>query len=84
MAKDSITTSRKVKGQSVTSDVTSIDQALSQVRKTDGARSPRSKILAQNNPATQKGYTRLGPGGPPHTGKAYPPKSKDNRGEGSA
>lgn len=76
--------SKKYARQNVESDVSTPEQALRQAGQTTGARKPRSKMLAQNDPVTQKGYEKLGPGGPPHTGKAYAPKSKDNRGEGSA
>jgi hypothetical protein len=69
--------------QSVESDVSSVEGALAQTGQTTGVRKSRSKVLAQNDPVTQKGYTKLGSGGPAHTGKALPEKSKDNRGEGS-
>ena len=72
---------KKVSQQSVESDVSSVEGALAQVGQTTGARKPRSKILAQNDPVTSKGYTSLGRAGFPKDGKAH---SKDNRGEGSA
>ncbi len=75
---------KKSNQQGVESDVSTPEQALGQVGQTTGARKPRSRILAQNDPVTPKGYEKLGAGGPPHTGKALPEKSKDNRGEGSA
>ncbi len=56
------------------------EQALAEVSQTTGARKPRSKVLAQNDPVTPKGYTNLGKGGFPRDGK---PHAKDNRGEGS-
>jgi len=65
--------------QNVASDVSSIEGALAQVGQTTGARKSRSRILAQNDPATQKGYTKLGTGGFPRDGK---PHATDNRGEG--
>jgi len=56
-----------------------VEQALAEMNQTTGARKPRSKVLAQNDPVTQKGYTSLGkvklPDGKPH--------ATDNRGEGS-
>ena len=56
-----------------------VEQALAEVGQTTGARKPRSKVLAQNDPVTSKGYTSLGKAGFPKDGK---PHNKDNRGEG--
>ncbi len=72
---------KKYAGQNVESDVSSVEGALAQTGQTTGARKPRSKILAQNDPVTQKGYTKLGSGGFSRNGK---PHATDNRGEGSA
>lgn len=72
---------KKYSKQSVESDVSSVEGALGQVGQTTGARKPRSRILAQNDPVTQKGYTNLGKAGFPKDGK---PHATDNRGEGSA
>jgi len=69
------------KKQSVESDVSSVEGALAQTGQTTGARKSRSRILAQNDPVTPKGYTKLGSGGFPRDGK---PHATDNRGEGSA
>jgi hypothetical protein len=69
----------KVSRQSVESDVSTPEQALAQASQTTGARKPRSKILAQNDPVTPKGYTKLGGGGLSRDGK---PHATDNRGEG--
>ena len=65
--------------QNVEADVSTPEQALAQVGQTAGARKPRSKVLAQNDPVTPKGYTKLGTGGFPSDGK---PHATDNRGEG--
>lgn len=71
----------KIKGgYSMANQDRTVEQALAEVNKTTGARKPRSKILAQNDPATPKGYINLGKAGFPTDGK---PHSKDNRGEGS-
>lgn len=70
---------KKVSRQGVESDVSSVEGALAQVNQTTGARKPRSKILAQNDPVTPKGYTKLGTGGFPRDGK---PHATENRGEG--
>ncbi len=56
-----------------------VEQALAEMNQTTGARKSRSKILAQNDPVTPKGYTKLGSVKMP-TGK---PTATDNRGEGS-
>jgi len=56
------------------------DQALAEVNQTTGARKPRSKILAQNDPVAPKGYTGLGKVNLPKDGK---PHATDNRGDGS-
>lgn len=72
---------KKYVSQNVASDVSTPEQALKQASHTSGARKPRSAILAQNNPVTPKGYTKLGTGGFPRDGK---PHATDNRGEGSA
>lgn len=72
---------KKYSRQSVESDVSSVEGALAQTGQTSGARKPNSKILAQNDPVTQKGYTKLGTGGFPRDGK---PHATENRGEGSA
>ena len=72
---------KKYVNQNVASDVSTIEQALRQASQTSVARKSRSRILAQNDPATPKGYTKLGTGGFPHDGK---PHATDNRGEGSA
>ena len=72
---------KKYVNQNVESDVSTIEQALGQASQTSGARKSRSKMLAQNDPVTQKGYTKLGSGGFPRDGK---PHATDNRGEGSA
>ena len=71
---------KKYVKQNVASDVSTIEQALGQASQISGARKPRSATLAQNNPATPKGYTKLGTGGFPRDGK---PHAKDNRGEGA-
>ncbi len=70
--------------QSMESDVSSIEGALAQAGQVSSPKAKTVSNLANNDPKATKGYERLGSGGPPHTGKAYPPKSKDNRGEGSA
>ena len=69
----------KFSKQGVEADVTSPEGALAQTGQTTGARKPKSKILAQNDPVTPKGYTKLGVGGFPRDGK---PHATDNRGEG--
>ena len=83
MAKDSIFVSKKVRGQDVASDVSSVEGALAHIAKTEGPSPKKSMILAKNDPQTVQGYEKLGKGGSPHTGKPLPEKSKDNRGEGS-
>jgi hypothetical protein len=67
--------------QNVESDASSPEQALSQAGQTTGARQPRSRQLATNDPPTPKGYTKLGVGGFPRDGK---PHATENRGEGGA
>jgi hypothetical protein len=84
MAKDSIFVSKKVRGQSVASDVSSVEGALAHVGQVSPPTPSKSLILAKNDPKTEKGYENLGAGGPPHTGKPYPPKVNENRGAGSA
>lgn len=65
--------------QNVESDVSTPEQALGQVGQTTEARKPRSKILAQNDPVTPKGYNKLGSAGFLRDGK---PHATENRGEG--
>ena len=72
---------KKYVKQNVASDVSTIEQALRQASQTSGARKSRSRILAQNDPVTPKGYTKLGTGGFPRDGR---PHATVNRGEGSA
>jgi len=72
---------KKYVNQNVASDVSTIEQALRQASQTSGARKSRSRILAQNDPVTPKGYTKLGTGGFPRDGR---PHATENRGEGSA
>lgn len=67
---------KKAMKQSVNSDVSDIGGALSHVSQTQGATTPRTKVMAPNDPKAMKGYQSLG---------TVPIKGlkKDNRGEGT-
>jgi len=70
---------KSISSQRVESDVSTPEEALRHVAEMDAPTPHKSKILAENDPKTVKGYTSLGPGGPAHTGK---PTATENRGEG--
>ncbi len=71
---------KKYGQQSVESDVSSVEGALAQAGQVSPPKAKTVSRLANNDPKTMKGYTKLGSGGPAHTGK---PTATDNRGEGS-
>lgn len=72
---------KKYVRQNVEADVSTPEQALAQTGQVSIPKTPRMSRLATNDPKTPKGYEKLGPGGPVHTGK---PTATENRGEGSA
>lgn len=74
---------KKYSKQNVESDVSDVSGALVHVAQVSSPKPKTISNLAANDPKTVQGYEKLGAGGPAHTGKALPEKSKDNRGEGS-
>ncbi len=55
--------------QRVESDVSTPEQALAHVAKTEGPSPRKTTILAKNDPKAEKGYENLGPATDPRAGK---------------
>lgn len=83
-APDSVDPNMRTTSEKVSSPVSTPEEALAYVGQTGPITMPKSMILAKNEPARVQGYEKLGEGGPPHTGKPYGPKVKENRGGGTA